>query len=169
VSLVDSVRRLAQVLQAMPPPFGPRVLRPPVPASDALDDVPDPYQAFLRLADGAECGPAGEMRLASVSELRSTQWMANDLPGGPDRWCVVGDVLQNPVCIDRATGQMWWFADLNIVWHTDTDLRTFAKATDDFPTYLDHVILGAGYADLVATDRDDPWTHAILSATRQWS
>lgn len=163
VTLIDSVSRLDEVLRALPAPFGPRRLRAAVPAADPLDDVPDGYAAFLRLADGAECGPGGEVRLWPARDVRANRWMADSLPGGPRRWCVIGDVLQNPICMDRATGQVWWFADPDIVWHTDTDLATFAEAAGDLAAFLDHMVLGAGYTAQFAAGPDDPWAGALTA------
>ena len=162
--LIDSVRRIAAALARLAPPYGPLELPPPVPLDEPLDDIALGYAEFLRLADGADCGSTGDMRLWSAASVRHTPWMADDLPGGATRWCVVADVLQNPVFVERATGEVWWFSDLNIVWYTDSDLASFAKLADDVAGFIDHLILGPGYVQHLSTGRDDPWLEALSTS-----
>ena len=156
-ALNDTVRRLDDILHRLPPPYGPRALPPPVSSDTPLDDVPTHYAELLRLADGADCGPSGEIRLWPHDHLAQQQWIADGLPGGAGRWYPIGDVVQNPVVVERQSGQVWWFGDLNIVWYTDTDLATFTKASDNLTAFINHYILGSGYRDHIATDPDDPW------------
>lgn len=161
MALTDTVRRLDEALHRLPPPYGPLSLPDPVPPARPLDDIPPGYAEFLRLADGATCGTAGEIRLWSAASVRQQRAIADGLPGGADAWCPIGDVLQNPVCMNRGTGEVWWFGNLDIVWYTDTTLESFTRATGDVETFLDTFVLGAGYRRLVGAGPDDPWLLAI--------
>ncbi|MFJ5540722.1 hypothetical protein [Micromonospora chalcea] len=162
--LTDSVRRLAAVLGRLAPPYGPEELPPPVSLDEPLDDIAPGYAEFLRLADGAACGSTGDIRLWSAAAVRRTPWMADGLPGGDARWCGVADVLQNPVFAERATGEVWWFSDLNIVWYTDTELASFAKLADDVTGFIDYLILGPGYVQHISGGQDDPWLQALSNS-----
>jgi hypothetical protein len=139
-------------------------LPPGVPADRPLEDTPASYAEFLRLADGAECGAGGEVRLWSVAREAREQRTAAFLPGGADRWYAIGDVLQNPVFVERATGRIWWFADFAIEWHTDEELSSFTKAADDLTRFLDGVVIGPAYATTIAGTADDPWVAATSEA-----
>jgi hypothetical protein len=161
VPLVESVRRLSAALHRLPPPYGPRGLPPGVSPDRPLDDIPDGYQPFLRLADGAECGASGEIRLWSAERLPPEQRATAFLPGGSGRWYAIGDALQNPIFMERSTGQIWWFGDFAVEWHTDEELTGFAKAADDLTRFLDDVVIGPGYRTSIADGADDPWIAAI--------
>jgi hypothetical protein len=159
--LTDSVRRIATALGQLSPPYGPLELPPPVSPDEPLDDIAPGYAEFLRLADGATCGSTGDIRLWSAASIRKRRWMADDLPGGDARWCVIADVLENPVFVERATGEVWWFSDLNIVWYTDAELVSFARLADDVAGFIDYLILGPGYAQHISSGQDDPWLQAL--------
>ncbi|WP_262285422.1 hypothetical protein [Micromonospora sp. MA102] len=161
--LTDSVRRIAVVLGRLPPPYGPLELPPPISPDEPLDDIASGYAEFLRLADGAVCGGTGDIRLWSAASVRQTPWVADDLPGGAARWCAVADLLENPVLVERATGEVWWFSDLNVVWYTDVELASFAKLADDLAGFIDYLILGPGYAQHLSSGPDDPWLQALSS------
>ncbi|MGC4894993.1 hypothetical protein [Micromonospora sp. DT31] len=161
--LTDSVRQIAAVLGRLAPPYGPLELPPPVSLDEPLDDIAPGYAEFLRLADGATCGSTGDVRLWSAHSVRQTPWMADDLPGGDARWCAVADVLENPVFVERTTGEVWWFSDLNIVWYTDSELASFAKLADDVAGFIDYLVLGPGYVQHLSSGRDDPWLQALSS------
>src|SRR5436305_1876142 len=97
-------------------------LLPPGVRSDDLPGIPEPYAAFLRVADGATCGHAGEIHLWPADRVLGFQFSPEDeewlpLPGGVGRWFVFGDIEQNPLLLDRETGQVWWFSDLDVVWY----------------------------------------------------
>ncbi|MGY0006067.1 hypothetical protein [Micromonospora sp. I033] len=160
--MIDSVRRIAAVLAHLAPPYGPLELPPPVSPEERLDDIAPGYAQFLRLADGATCGSTGDIRLWPAASVRQTAWMADGLAGGAARWCAVADVLQNPVFVERATGEVWWFSDLNIVWYTDTELASFAKLADEVAGFIDYLILGPGYVQHLG--RDDPWLAALSTS-----
>ncbi len=72
-------------------------------------------------------------------------------------------MLQNPVFIERTTGEIWWFSNLDIVWYTDTTLASFAKAADSLAGFIEHMVLGPGYAEHVASGADD-WVKAVAAA-----
>ncbi len=131
VALLDSVRRLAEVQARLMPPYGPIELPAPVPSNEPLNDIAAGYAAFLRIADGAACGSSGEIRLWPAAAVRQLQSVTDNLPGAGERWCAVADVVQNPVVVEYATGEVWWFSDLNIVWYTDTQQSSFAKLADN--------------------------------------
>lgn len=164
--LIDSVRRLSAVQARLASPYGPLELPPPVPWDEPLDDIASGYVEFLRLADGATCGSTGEIRLWSAASVRQLRWMADDLPVGDARWCAVADVLQNPVFVERATGEVWWYSDLDIVWYTDTELASFAKLADDVAGFIDFLILGPGYVHHLAGGQDHPWLKALSNNQR---
>lgn len=157
----DTVRRIDAALRRLAPPYGPLALPAPADPADPLDDIAPDYARLLRLADGATCGAAGEFRLWPAAEVRTRRRIADDLPGGPERWCPIGDVLDNPFCLRRSDGHLWWFGDLDIVWYTDTELATFTEAAPDLITFLDRYLLGPDYATLVGVGADNAWLTAI--------
>jgi SUKH-4 immunity protein len=157
------VARLAAALGRLAPPYGPQHLDPPVDPHEDLADVPPDYAAFLRITDGVACGASGEVRLSPLRQVRSLSFLASELPGGAERWCAIGDVLQNPVFMERTTGEIWWFSNLDIVWYTDPTLESFAKAADSLAAFIDHMVLGSGYAEHVSSGPDD-WVKAVVVA-----
>ena len=143
------------------PPYGPNELPAPVPSNEPLDDLAAGCAAFLRIADGAACGSSGEIRLWPAAAVRQLQSVTDNLPGAGERWCAVADVMQNPVLVEYATGEVWWFYDLNIVWYTDTQQSSFAKLADDISGFIDYLVLGPGFAEHIATEPGDPWLQAL--------
>ena len=163
-ALTGVVQRLGEALRRLEPPFGPEELDAPVSANEPLDGIPAEYVAFLRLADGASCGTAGEIHLWSADRCLHwdrEQYVTGELPGGAEWWFAIGDILQNPVVIERATGQVWWYSNLNIVWYTDVKLTSFAKAADNLVEFINHFILGPGYAEIMEAGSDEPWIRAL--------
>ena len=151
--------RLGEVMARLSPPFGPRELPPPVPDDDPLDDIPPDYAEFLRLADGASCGAAGELRLWSADWVRRSRFLADQLPGGQINWCPYADAVQNPIFARTGTSELWWFSG-ELLWYTDTELTTFHKGADSVVHFLEYYVLGPGYRELTGAGPEDAWVKA---------
>ena len=48
----------------------------------------------------------------------------------------------------------------DIHWHV-TQVKKWRTYHDDLETFLDTIVLGAGYRDLIAAGPDDPWLLAV--------
>lgn len=88
------------------------------------------------------------------------------MPGGVGRWFVFGDIQQNPLLLDRETGHVWWFSDLDIAWYTDDPpLRSFTLLADTFTEFFLDVIAGPGYCRILGPFPDDmrSWQNLVDS------
>ena len=109
------------------------------------------YRDFLRVADGASLGVAD---LWSYQDLPKKQHIAVDLPGQAKTWLVVGQLLYEPLAMERDTGIVRLFR---------RDGDPLGEQIGDFDDLMGR-LLGPGYALLVPDAEDDEWWSLLETA-----
>ena len=109
------------------------------------------YREFLQLADGATFGGVD---LWSADELPDKQYVSVDFPGQGNRWLAIGQVLYEPVALEKATGRVRLFR---------VDGDPDGEDLGDFDSLLGR-LLGPGYEQLVPDVDDDEWWTLLKAA-----
>ena len=144
-------KRIAEVRRALKnadPTIG--FLAPPANRRSFPEEVPVPYQEFLREVDGAACGV---VMLYESEGLLRRQACAKDLPGGRQRWFCVGSVEDYPIVIDRQSGAVFLVPS-----EGQLDMQDSLGELDYF---LHNSVFGPEYADFVTNPEDDPWFQLV--------
>jgi hypothetical protein len=122
-------------------------LRPPNPDIEVVESPLSGYFEFLRECDGARCGV---IDLWSYGELSENQFRVAHLANEADRWICVGQLLYEPLAIDRQCGEIRRFRQDP---PPDTEGRDFGLAAE----FLRRCVFGPGYLDLVPDPATDGW------------
>ncbi len=109
---------------------------------------PRSYAEFLGVCDGCR---AGAIDLWSFSGLSSHQYVVKTFAGGPARWCSVGQLAYDPICIERKSGLLYLLATAN---PSDETVRL-----GDCDHFVTHYLFGKGYLEFLAQDK---WTSLLL-------
>ncbi|MEL7498759.1 MAG: hypothetical protein AAFN77_14215 [Planctomycetota bacterium] len=126
---------------------GPRVGN--IPAGNANSNVEiSVWCDVLKECDG---GRFGSIDLWSSSELPSYQGQMLDVDD-PDNYLIVGQILYEPVAINKATGVLHW-------------LPTGAPSTElgNPDRFLRHFVFGSGYAEVIPDVDQEPWWQFLSS------
>lgn len=111
-----------------------------------------PYADFLAIADGATFG---SIDLWSSEDLPENQYQVVDLPGGAERWLIVGQVVYEPLALEADTGELRVFPRYGVVEGQPLGL---------FESFVLRVLSGE-YSELVRDgEEDDEWWAALLKA-----
>lgn len=105
------------------------------------------YLEFLKQFNGARCGA---IDLWSFETLSSHQYRIADIRGGPDQWLEIGQILYEPLVINKYSGHIYYCKqDHQEVW-TKKDLG-------DFNHFLCHYVFGLKYEEIVPDVHQDEW------------
>ncbi|MFJ2047245.1 hypothetical protein ACIOBL_26965 [Paenibacillus taichungensis] len=104
------------------------------------------YFEFLGKSDGARCGA---IDLWSINELDEHQYRVSDFIGGTEKWMEVGQVLYEPLVIDKHSGQVCFFKQ----GYSASAEKTFG----DFNYFLFNYVFGPKYEELVPDVHLDDW------------
>ncbi|KWW98056.1 hypothetical protein C3Y87_14535 [Carbonactinospora thermoautotrophica] len=117
----------------------------------ALADVPEGLRELLRITDGPRCGV---VVLFPAADLPRHQYYCDEVEGGQEAWLCFGVVADEPLMLQRATGQVWWFPDTGVAWYDSDRFECLAK---DVATFFTEHVLGEGYARLAPSGAEDEW------------
>lgn len=106
--------------------------------------IPVEYYYFLELSNGARCGG---IDIWSYEELPSHQFRVSDFSGGNEKWIEVGQVLYEPLVIDKEAGTVFLYKD-------EQKLEGVAGDFKDFSLYY---IFGKKYKELIPDSHLDEW------------
>ncbi|MGW7273164.1 hypothetical protein ACWGH5_21880 [Streptomyces sp. NPDC054864] len=134
-----------------PAPYGGR----PLPS-----DIPDDYAEYLRQANG---GIFGRVVLFDAKVVVDSQFYADTMDEAPvqlgrEKWFCIGKVNDDPIFIDRRSGNIWGFPDTGVIWWQSETFEMFSRDLDGF---LRHYAFGAGYAELTGATSDDTWLEVL--------
>ncbi len=104
------------------------------------------YFEFLKESDGARCGAVD---LWSFNELSLHQSRVSDFLGGTEKWIEVGQVLYEPLVIEKYSGQVYYFYQ----GHPARVGQTFG----DFNYFLLNYVFGRRYEELVPDAHLEDW------------
>lgn len=129
------------------------------PGAAAIPPVDEPLQQhrqFLLLTDGPRCGP---FVFWSYSQLEADQWILDDYPGGRDRWLSIGRLDDEPILLDRRSGEVYWIfpgtPDDIVEWLSDPDDRSHCFGELNY--FLLNDVLGDRYREHYDDYADDEW------------
>ncbi|ANY67523.1 hypothetical protein BBD42_14350 [Paenibacillus sp. BIHB 4019] len=104
------------------------------------------YYDFLREADGARCGM---FDLWSFGELSKHQFRISDFSGAEEKWIEIGQVLYEPVVINKESGQVYLFNQEE----PDTEGRDLGSVSN----FLANYVFGPQYGELVPNADSEEW------------
>lgn len=111
------------------------------------DTVLKLYLEFLGKFDGARCGV---IDLWSFETLASHQYRIADFRGGLDQWLEVGQILYEPLVINKHSGYIYRF--------TQNHQEVWTKVNlGEFNSFLFHYVFGLKYEELVPDVHQDDW------------
>ena len=103
------------------------------------------YCEFLQLVNGARCG---SIDLWSLDELESNQYMVEHLANDCSSWICVGQILYEPLLLQKGTNQLLLFLSEN-----DKN----GEKLGTFDTFLEKVVFGTEYKKYVEDGELDEW------------
>lgn len=122
-------------------------LRPGRPDIAVSPDGSATYYEFLSEANGARCG---SIDLWSAEEIPGKQFMTVALPGGGDRWLSIGQVVYEPLVIDRKTGDV-------AIFQQGPPMGLPGAEQGDLDRFLDESVFGPRYAEIIPDSHDEEW------------
>jgi hypothetical protein len=110
------------------------------------------YFDFLKECDGARFGAVD---LWSFSELSEHQFRIIELVGETENWLEIGQVLYEPLVIEKSTGLVYLFKQ--------SDPETLERSFGEFDDFLLHYVFGRKYGDIVPdAEIDDEWYQFLM-------
>ena len=105
------------------------------------------YYDFLDICNGARCG---SIDFFGTDMLNDYQFMVSAIPGGEEEWFYVGQILYEPVVINKTNSKVYCIYRDN----ADDNLGDCYGYFDDF---LTDYVFGKKYADIIPDAEDDEW------------
>jgi len=93
------------------------------------------WDEFLAIMNG---GSQGAFDIWSNEELPENQFYATTMPGGRNRWLVIGQLLYEPIALNRATAEIRYFPEAG-------DSVVFG----DIDRFVGDILLGNKYCQVV--------------------
>lgn len=125
---------------------------------DSVADLPPGLADLLSVTNGPR---AGVLSVFKAEALPGNQFHCDDVPaleGGRQRWLCFAMGLDFPLMIERATGAVWWFADLGAEDYFKSE--RFERLTDGVDEFFDLFVLGEGYREF--SPSEDDWWYRFL-------
>jgi len=144
--LKQTIQRVRAVLEADPAGIVIGELRAGNPGIEIPVGPLAEYYEFLAECDGARCGA---IDFWSLDELPGNQFRVGHLPGA-GKWLCVGQLLYEPLVINRANGRLWLFRQGPPPDTEGAELGAFGR-------FLSHDVFGLGYPHLVPHPEADRW------------
>ncbi|MGG3283320.1 hypothetical protein [Paenibacillus solani] len=104
------------------------------------------YFEFLTESDGARFGAVD---LWSFEELPSHQFRVTEFFGGTEKWFEVGQVLYEPLVIEKSSGQVYCFFQGHPA--------RVGQTLGDFNLFLLNYVFGRKYEELVPNVQSEEW------------
>lgn len=123
-------------------------------------DIPEDYAEYLRHANG---GIFGRVVLFDSKVVVDSQFYADTMDEAPvelgrEKWFCIGKVNDDPIFLDRSSGNIWGFPDTGVVWWQSETFEMFSR---DLNSFLMHYVFGAGYAEITGATPDDTWLEVL--------
>jgi hypothetical protein len=118
-------------------------------------EIPRPYQEFLREADGLACGV---VLLYESDDILKHQAPAKTLPGGRQRWFCIGSAGENPLFLEARMNAVFC---MNPEEEMDSD-----GSLGDLDYFLLNNVFGKGYEEFVEDSCGDRWLE-FLEQTKE--
>jgi hypothetical protein len=126
--------------------------------ADSVAEVPAGLADLLQVTNGPR---AGVLAVFAAEALPDNQFYCDDLhllEGGRSRWFCFAVGLGFPLMIERDTGAVWWFPDLEAEDYFTAE--RFERLTDSVEDFVDGFLLGAGYRRF--SPSEDDWWYQFL-------
>jgi hypothetical protein len=115
-------------------------------------EIPIQCQELYRVLDGVYFGV---FALFSSKDVLESQYLTESIEGGRETWFCFGTIIDDPVILQRATGEVWWFPpEQNRVWW---DGGSPERISSDPLEFMDEFVFGPGYARIGADLKQDRW------------
>jgi len=113
-------------------------------------EIPPALRDLLLVTDGPRCG---SIVVFAMSELDDNQFYCDELAGGTTNWLCYGMIDDNPLFLNRADEDVWWFpggvaARIN---------GRLARLADDLATFVTRYLFGEQYPEVVTGGAQDRW------------
>ncbi len=145
--LYDLITKLKVTLEAEPDSIIYGELGEGRPNLEMKDTALELYLEFLKKFDGARCRV---IDLWSFETLTSHQYRIAGFMGEPDEWLEVGQILYEPLVINKNSGHIYYFTQNHQEVWTKGDLG-------DFNHFLCHYVFGLKYKEIVPDVYRDDW------------
>lgn len=110
------------------------------------------YFDFLKECDGARFGAVD---LWSFSELSEHQFRITELVGETENWLEIGQVLYEPLVIEKSTGLVYLFKQ--------SAPERLERSFGEFDDFLFHYVFGRKYGEIVPdAEIDDEWYQFLM-------
>lgn len=106
--------------------------------------IPLGYWYFLEISNGARCGG---IDIWSYEELSSHQYRVSDISGGHAKWIEVGQVLYEPLVINKETEAVYLYKDE----------QKLLKVANGFIEFIHNHTFGEKYEVLIPNSHLDEW------------
>lgn len=105
------------------------------------------YIEFLKECDGARCGA---IDFVSFDEIPDIQYRVTDIPGGNDVWICIGQILYEPLVINKTDGNVYLYYQ----GHED---EVQPKSFGSFDYFLMEYVFGKKYAEIIPDADQEEW------------
>ncbi|WP_067792944.1 hypothetical protein [Actinomadura formosensis] len=126
-------------------------------SADVLTGLPPELRDLLLVTDGLY---AGVITVHSTRTIGANQFYCDDLDGGRDAWVCFGGNMDFPFMVERATGAVWWFPEMDAEYAFDSRFERLTGGIDDF---IDRYVLGPGYAEQIPAPPEDRWYDFLVA------
>ena len=92
----------------------------------------------------------GSIDIFGADIIQDYQFMVNNIPGGNDKWLYIGQILYEPVVINKIDSKVYRF------FRGNEDINT-ADCLGLFDEFLLNYVFGDKYAEIVPDAEDDEW------------
>ncbi len=118
----------------------------------ALADIPAAV-TFADLPNGRAIGSESAEIPPAMSELDDNQFYCDELAGGTTNWLCYGMIDDNPLFLNRADEDVWWFPG----GVADRINGRLARLADDLATFVTRYLFGEQYPEVVTGGAQDRW------------
>lgn len=117
---------------------------PPGTKSSGPGQLPSDLDTLLSITDGPRCGT---VVLFSRAEIASSQYFADILDGGRERWLSIGTYDTTPLMLERSSGGIYW---------DERDEGELSRIAANILEFFKDYLIGARYS-LLGLSENDPW------------
>jgi hypothetical protein len=108
------------------------------------------WDLFLSSVNG---GRFGAFDIWSVEELDMNQVFASVMPGGQHEWLVIGQMIYDPIGLNRTSGEVVCFAE-----------GREPIALGSVETFATDYLLGKAYSTVIPNSQQDEWWKVLREA-----
>ncbi len=105
------------------------------------------YYDFLKVCDGARCG---SIDFFGSDILLKYQFMVETIPGGQDNWFYIGQILYEPVVINKIDSKVYRF-------YRDNEDDSSGECFGYLDEFLMDYVFGKKYSEIIPDAENDEW------------